>query len=94
MHAEHPETMELDEEIRVRLIPLKAIDISIHDDSTSHAGHAGNLGGGHIDLLIISALFSGKGALVRHRMVYTLLSDLIPQRIHALSIKALAPDEF
>ena len=86
--------MELDAKIRVRLSPLEASDISIHDDSASHAGHAGNLGGGHIDLLIISALFSGKNAVTRHRMVYSLLSDLIPQHIHALSIKALAPDEF
>lgn len=86
--------MELFAEIRTRLAPLEAQEISIHDDSAAHAGHAGNRGGGHIDLLIVSAHFSGKRSVDRHRMVYALLADLIPQRIHALSLKAFAPDEF
>lgn len=86
--------IELFDEIRAKLAPLEPLDISIHDDSASHAGHAGNRGGGHIDLLIVSANFSGKSPIERHRMVYGLLADLIPKRIHALSLKALAPGEF
>lgn len=86
--------MELIEEIRARLVPLEALEISIHDDSAAHAGHAGNRGGGHIDLLVVSARFTGKRSVDRHRMVYALLADLIPQHIHALSLKAFAPDEF
>lgn len=86
--------IELFDEIRAKLTPLHPMDISLHDDSASHAGHAGNRGGGHIDLLIVSAAFSGKRPIERHRMVYSLLADLIPQRIHALSLKALAPGEF
>lgn len=86
--------MELIDEIRARLAPLAATEISLHDDSASHAGHAGSGGGGHFDLLIVSPAFTAKNAIARHRMVYALLADLIPQRIHALSIKALTPDEF
>jgi len=86
--------IELLEEIRTRLAPLEAQEVSIHDDSAAHAGHAGNRGGGHIELLIVSSCFSGKRSVDRHRMVYTLLADLIPQRIHALSLKAFTPDEF
>lgn len=86
--------MELIAEIRARLAPLDATEISLHDDSASHAGHAGSGGGGHFDLTIVSAAFIGKNRVARHRMVYILLADLIPQRIHALSIKAFAPDEF
>jgi len=66
----------------------------LHDDSASHAGHAGNQGGGHFELVIVSPAFAGKRAVERHRMVYALLADLIPTRIHALSIKAMTPDEF
>lgn len=82
------------EEVRTLLVPLKAVEISIHDDSANHAGHAGNRGGGHIDLLIVSEAFAGKRPIERHRMVYALLAGLIPERIHALSLRALAPDEF
>ncbi|MDR3410495.1 MAG: BolA family transcriptional regulator [Formivibrio sp.] len=86
--------MVLFDEIRTRLASLETQEVSIHDDSAAHAGHAGNRGGGHIDLLIVSECFSGKRSVDRHRMVYALLADLIPQHIHALSLKALAPDEF
>lgn len=82
------------EEIQNRLAQLEPSDIQLHDDSASHAGHAGSTGGGHYDLLVIAPVFTGKRALERHRMVYGLLADLIPSRIHALSIKAMAPDEF
>jgi len=81
-------------EIRTRLSSLNATEIMLHDESASHAGHAGSSGGGHFDLLVVSPQFTGQGKLARHRMVYALLADLIPHRIHALSIKALTPDEF
>lgn len=86
--------MDLVAEIRTRLASLNATEIMLHDESASHAGHAGSSGGGHFDLLVVSPQFTGQGKLARHRMVYALLADLIPQRIHALSIKALTPDEF
>jgi BolA family transcriptional regulator, general stress-responsive regulator len=82
------------DEIQRRLACLQAHDIQLRDDSASHAGHAGNQGGGHFELVIVSPVFAGKRAVERHRMVYTLLADLIPAQIHALSIRAMTPDEF
>ncbi|QLG88388.1 BolA family transcriptional regulator [Chitinibacter bivalviorum] len=87
--------MSIAEEIRARLSALNAESIELFDDSASHAGHAGAAGGGgHFELTVVSNEFVGKKSLERHRMVYQPLADLIPHRIHALSIRALTPDEF
>ncbi len=85
--------MNLTEEIRARLACLEPTRLDIEDDSAKHAGHAGNTGGGHFTLTIVSSHFSGKSRIMRHRVVYQALEDLIPSRIHALSIHAHAPDE-
>ena len=80
--------------IRERLAPLAPDALEIFDESHAHAGHAGAKdGGGHYQLVIVSHEFAGKPAIVRHRLVYQALSDLIPGRIHALAIKAYAPEE-
>ena len=47
----------------------------------------------HFDALVVSANFAGKRALQRHQLVYKTLGALIGNEIHALSIKALTPDE-
>jgi BolA protein len=87
--------MSIADEIRLRLTALNPENIDIFDDSAAHAGHAGAAsGGGHFDVTIVSAIFEGKKSLERHRMVYQPLADLIPSQIHALSIRALTPDEF
>ena len=85
--------MTLSDEIRTLLAPLQPTQLDIQDDSALHAGHAGNTGGGHFTLNIVSTQFSGKSQVLRHRAVYQALADLMPQRIHALSIRAYAPDE-
>jgi BolA protein len=76
-----------------RLNTLKPSKLEIRDDSALHKGHQGNAGGGHFSVTIESSLFSGKSTIIRHRLVYQALGDLIPSRIHALSINALAPDD-
>jgi BolA protein len=70
---------------------LEPLELSIQDDSALHAGHAGNQGGGHFSLSISSAHFLGKSQIMRHRLVYAQLADLIPNKIHALSINATVP---
>ena len=80
-------------EIEQRLQSLSPEQIEIQDDSDLHRGHAGNMGGGHFTLKVKSSLFSGKSQIMRHRMVYQCLQDLMPHRIHALSITALSTDE-
>ena len=68
--------------------------IDISDESGMHAGHAGAAGGGgHFSVTIVSDQFSGKSMIERHRAVYLAVNDMMPSEIHALSIKALTPDE-
>jgi BolA protein len=80
-------------QLHERLSTLQPSRLEIIDDSAKHAGHAGNTGGGHYTVIIESSLFSEKPTTIRHRMVYQAVGDLIPSRIHALSIKASAPGE-
>ena len=68
--------------------------LEIRDDSAAHAGHAGAAsGGGHYDVLIVSAEFEGKSLLDRHCLVHDALRDLIGREIHALALKTRAPSE-
>ncbi|MEO8104690.1 MAG: BolA family protein [Betaproteobacteria bacterium] len=81
--------------LRARLVSLLPSVLEIHDDSADHAGHAGAAGGGgHFSLLIVSNAFSGLPRLARHQRVLREVADLLPHPVHALSIKALAPEEF
>ena len=79
--------------IKERLSHLSPLKLEITDQSHLHQGHAGNSGGGHYTLTITSASFTQLKRMQRHRLIYDALADLIPSKIHALSIKALAPDE-
>ena len=85
--------MNLIEEIKTRLQVLSPSLLEIQDDSALHAGHKGNGGGGHFTLKIVSAEFNGKSQVARHRKIYELMGGLIPQKIHALSIHAIASNE-
>lgn len=79
--------------LRERLASLAPLAIEIIDDSALHAGHAGAGQGGHYRLRIVADAFSGKSTVARHRLVYAALGELMRSKIHALSIKALAPEE-
>ncbi len=67
--------------------------LNIVDESHLHAGHASAGGAGHFAVELVSEAFSGKNTVQRHRMVYEAMGELMNTEIHALSIKALAPDE-
>ena len=80
--------------LRERLAALSPIHLELLDESAKHAGHQGAKGGGrHYCVLIISAAFSGKPTLQRHRLIYDTLGELMRSKIHALSIQAFAPEE-
>ncbi|TFW69660.1 transcriptional regulator [Methylotenera oryzisoli] len=79
--------------IKARLQALTPTALDLIDESALHAGHQGNGGGGHYKLNITSSHFCGKSQIMRHRLVYQALADLIPHKIHALSIHAIATDE-
>jgi len=87
--------MDIPATLRARLADLTPVAIEIHDDSAEHVGHAGAAaGGGHFSLLIVSKAFRGQPRLERHQTVFARVGDLLPHPIHALSIRALAPEEF
>lgn len=81
------------ETMRQRLAALEPLRLEILDDSAKHAGHGGAKAGGHYRLTIVSARFSGCATMQRHRLIYEALGPMMRGEIHALSIKALAPDE-
>jgi BolA protein len=81
--------------LRERLADLAPVRLELRDDSAAHVGHAGAASGaGHFSLLIVSEAFCGVPRLKRHQMVMARVSDLLPFPIHALSIRALAPEEY
>jgi len=79
--------------IKQALASLEPDIIEIEDDSASHAGHAGNTGGGHYNLFIVSQAFEGLSLLQRHKLVFAQVDDLMQSQIHALSIRAKTPTE-
>jgi len=83
----------LADEVRARLQALEPHALDLRDDSARHAGHAGSNGGGHLVLRIVSPQFDGLGTVARHRRIYALVGDLMPNRLHALAITALTPAE-
>ena len=81
--------------IRERLqMALAPSEIVLEDESALHAGLAGAAsGGGHYRLKIVSAKFEGLKLVMRHRLVYDSVHDMMHKEIHALAITALAPSE-
>ena len=80
--------------IREKLAELEPESLAIDDESRKHAGHEGaRSGGGHYRLVIVSKRFSGVPIQSRHRMVYDALGSMMQRDIHALAIKAHAPEE-
>ncbi len=49
--------------------------------------------GQHFEAVVVSAAFEGKSRIERHRMVYATLGDRMRERVHALSMRTLTPDE-
>ena len=73
---------------------LTPTHLTVEDDSARHAGHAGARGGaGHYNVTVVSPHFVDMTMLERHRAVYDAVGELIPEEIHALAVRALAPGE-
>jgi BolA family transcriptional regulator, general stress-responsive regulator len=64
------------------------------NDSASHHGHSGDDGSGesHFTIEIESPAFAGVNRVMRQRMVNKALGDIPGERVHALAIKARAPE--
>ncbi len=74
---------------------LKPVRLDIVDDSHRHAGHVGAKDGGetHFNVEVVSADFADMSRVARQRLVYEALSVEMDGPIHALSIRALTPEE-
>ena len=84
------------EEMELRLSEALAPEILVvTNDSEKHRGHAGYDGKGesHFSVEVVSAVFAGLNRVARQRLVNQALGDMMKERIHALAIKARAPDE-
>ncbi len=74
--------------------------LELEDDSWRHAGHhhEGGMdaqpgGESHFNLTLVSEAFAGMGRVQRQRSVNAVLAEELAGPVHALSIKAHAPDE-
>lgn len=75
---------------------LYPVELTIEDDSTRHAGHAGAPEGSeatHLRIFIVSEAFQGLSRVARHQLVYGLLQDEFEGGLHALNIVAKTPEE-
>lgn len=74
---------------------LDVRQIEVRDDSHKHAGHAGASPEGetHFDIVIVSPDFAGQSRVIRQRSVYALLSAEFDGGLHALSMRAMTPEE-
>lgn len=75
---------------------LQPSHLDVIDDSAAHAGHAGSRPGGetHFSVEVVAEVFRGEGRLARQRRVTDALRALLAGPVHALSIRALTPEEW
>ncbi len=73
---------------------LQPMLLEVIDESHQHHGHAGANGSGfgtHFRVRITSPFFTGKSAVMRHRLVYDALREFLDQGLHALAIETRSP---
>ena len=92
-----PATTPMTALIEQRLVAaLQPSALTVENESWKHAGHSGDDGSGetHFNVAVESAAFAGLSRVARQRLVNRALADLIaPGGIHALAIRATAPNE-
>ena len=88
--------MSVELSIREKLVQaFQPTRLEILNELHLHAGHHGSPGTGesHFRVLVVSPLFTGKSRLERHRLVNQTLAAELSGKVHALAIKAYAPEE-
>ncbi|MGQ5701150.1 BolA family protein [Sandaracinobacteroides sp. A072] len=83
---------EIELRLRENFHPLKLV---VNDDSEKHRGHSGHdpRGESHFSVEIVSEVFRGMNRVMRQRAVNRALADLLEERVHALALKASAPED-
>lgn len=87
-----PVATQIEALLRAALAPQQ---LAVIDDSEKHRGHAGHDGSGesHFTVEIVSDRFTGQSRVARQRLVNAALADLLQGKVHALAIKARAPED-
>ncbi len=69
--------------------------LEVVDDSQSHAGHAaaGDANETHFRVTVVAAAFEGVARIQRQRKINAALAAEFESGLHALSIRALTPEE-
>lgn len=82
----------IEQRLAAALAPTR---LAVINDSARHRGHSGDDGSGesHFTVEIEAPIFAGMSRLERQRAVNAALGDLMRERVHALAIRATAPDE-
>ena len=88
--------MSLESDMHEKLmVALRPSRLDLVNESHLHAGHRSSPGTGesHFRVLIVSEAFAGKTRIERHRMINGIVGEELEGGVHALAIKACAPDE-
>lgn len=74
---------------------LQPDTLVIEDESHLHEGHAGARAEGetHYKVIVVSGVFAGQSRVARQRMVYALLDKEFQDGLHALTLRALTPED-
>lgn len=70
---------------------FQPVRIELENESHRHGFSRGPEG--HFKLLVISSAFSGLRSIERHQKIFSLLKSEMDSGVHALTIKAMTPEE-
>lgn len=87
--------MTMADRIKDKLASLSPRVLTVTDDSSKHAGHAGAKPGGetHFSVAVVSDRFAGMSRVERYRLVHGLLDAELKDGVHALSLALKTPEE-
>lgn len=90
-----PVATRIEEKLTEALAPvsLQVIDESHHHAGHGHPGDKRHGNESHFRVEVVSAAFTGKSRVERHRFVNGLLAQELKEGLHALAITAKAPGE-
>lgn len=82
----------IEDKLNAGLSPLR---LTIKDVSHRHAGHAGHdpRGETHFEVTVVSSRFESLNRVARQRLVYGLLAEELKERVHALQLRTITPEE-
>jgi len=66
----------------------------VKDFTGRHLNHEQNNGGFHLESVIVSNDFFNKSLVERHKIVYSIIGELLKHEIHAFSMKTLTTNEW